>query len=339
MKIKKEYYILFAIILILALYLLFRDRDKTHYQIPKVPTITKKDITKIEISKKPDTSIVLNKKDERWHIAPQGYPADDNKVKPMLDVIENLTLTAMVSESKNYERYDLNDDKKIIIKAWAGEALKRKLEVGKAASSYRHTFVKLTGDHRVYHARENFRGKFDQNVDNLRDKMVLAFDKAQIQEIHITKGEKSIVFGRQQVPVEVSADEKSEPESQQPPKTETVWKSADGKEGDDSKLSRLIGTLSNLRCDNYIDGSKKEDYKEPIYSLQLKGEKDYTLSIFPKTDKDAKNHPAISSENDYPFLLPDHRIKSIMQNPDDLLKKPKPEKPEKPKSQEEGKAE
>jgi hypothetical protein len=321
MKIKKEYYILSAVILVLALYLLFRDRDKTHYKIPKVPTITKKDITKIEISKNSDTSIVLNKKDERWHIAPEGYPADENKVKPMLDVIESLTLTAMVSESKNYERYELNDDKKLLVKAWAGEALKREIEVGKAADSYRHTFVKLTGDHRVYHARENFRGKFDQTVDNLRDKVVLSFDKAQIQELHITKGEKSIVFGRQQVPVEVSADEKSEPETQQPPKTEMVWKSADGKEGDDSKLNRLIGTLSNLQCENYIDGSEKEDYTEPIYSLQLKGEKDYTLSIFPKTDKDAKNHPAISSENDYPFLLPDHRIKNIMQNPDDLLKK------------------
>lgn len=328
MKIKKEYYMLFAIILVLALYLLFRDRDKTHYQIPEISTIAKKDITKIEISKKPDTSIVLNKKDEKWQIAPQGFPADDKVVKPMLDVFENLILTALVSESKNYERYDLNDDKKIIIKAWSGEALKREIEVGKAASSYRHTFVKLTGDHRVYHARENFRGKFDLTQDALRDKVVLSFDKKEIQEIHITKGEQSMTIGKKQAPVEVSTGQKPDAQGEQPPKAEIAWQSDDGKEGDDSKMNSLIGTLSNLRCQNYLDDRKKDDFKESIYTIQLKGAKDYTLSIFPKTDKEAKNYPATSSENDYPFLLTDSQANNIMKNPDELLKKLESDKPE-----------
>ena len=39
----------------------------------------------------------------------------------MLDVIEELTLTALVSESKNYVRYDLSHDEKITVKAWKGK--------------------------------------------------------------------------------------------------------------------------------------------------------------------------------------------------------------------------
>lgn len=320
MKIKKEYSILLAVIIALSLYLTLRNPDRTQYQLPEVPEVDRKDISKIEIAK-PDISIVLNKQGGSWHIAPQAYSADTDKVKNMLDVIEKLTLTALVSESKNYDRYNLNDNEKIVVKAWKEDTLRREFEVGKAATSYRHTFVKLAGDDRVYHARGNFRDKFDQTVDNLRDKIVLSFDQTEIREIRIAKGEQLMVFGRKQVPVEVTAGKEAEVRSPPSPKAETVWQTAEGKKGDESKLSRLLTTLSNLRCEKYIDDRKKEDFTNPIYALQLKGLQEYTLSIFAKTDKSDKNYPAVSSANDYPFLLSDRQADDIMSNPDEMLQK------------------
>ncbi len=320
MKIKKEYSILLAVIIALSLYLTLRNPDRTLYKLPEVPEVARKDISKIEIAK-PDISIVLNKQGGSWHIAPQAYSADTDMVKNMLDVIEKLTLTALVSESKNYDRYNLNDNEKIVVKAWKEDTLRREFEVGKAATSYRHTFVKLAGDDRVYHARGNFRDKFDQTVDNLRDKTVLSFDQTEIQEIRIAKGEQLMVFGRKQVPVEVTAGKEAEVRSPPSPKAETVWQTAEGKKGDESKLSRLLTTLSNLRCEKYIDDRKKEDFTNPIYALQLKGLQEYTLSIFAKTDKSDKNYPAVSSANDYPFLLSDRQADDIMSNPDEMLQK------------------
>lgn len=320
MKIKKEYSILLAVIIALSLYLTLRNPDRTQYQLPEVPEVDRKDISKIEIAK-PDISIVLNKQGGSWHIAPQAYSADTDMVKNMLDVIEKLTLTALVSESKNYDRYNLNDNEKIVVKAWKEDTLRREFEVGKAATSYRHTFVKLAGDDRVYHARGNFRDKFDQTVDNLRDKTVLSFDQTEIREIRIAKGEQLMVFGRKQVPVEVTAGKEAEVRSPPSPKAETVWQTAEGKKGDESKLSRLLTTLSNLRCEKYIDDRKKEDFTNPIYALQLKGLQEYTLSIFAKTDKSDKNYPAVSSANDYPFLLSDRQADDIMSNPDEMLQK------------------
>ena len=321
MKIKKEYSILLAVIIALSLYLTLRNPDRTQYQLPEVPEVDRKDISKIEIAK-PDISIVLNKQGGSWHIAPQAYSADTDKVKNMLDVIEKLTLTALVSESKNYDRYNLNDNEKIVVKAWKEDTLRREFEVGKAATSYRHTFVKLAGDDRVYHARGNFRDTFDQTVDNLRDKTVLSFDQTEIREIRIAKGEQLMVFGRKQVPVEVTAGKEAEVRSPPSPKAETVWQTAEGKKGDESKLSRLLTTLSNLRCEKYIDDRKKEDFTNPIYALQLKGLQEYTLSIFAKKDKSDKNYPAVSSANDYPFLLSDGQADDIMSNPDEMLQKP-----------------
>jgi hypothetical protein len=320
MKVKKEYSVLIVVILALFLYLILRSPDRTHYQLPKIPPVARTDISKVEISKA-DRSIVLNKKDDSWYIAPQGYPADTGKVNNMLDVIKELTLTALVSESKNYNRYNINDDNKITIKAWTGNTLRREFEVGKVAISYRHTFVKLAGDHRVYHARGNFRDKFDYTADNLRDKAVTVFEKAEIQEIHIAKGRQVVVFHRKQVPVEVkSGQEANNQGPPPPPKSETTWLSDNGKKGDESKLDRLLTTLSNLRCEKYIDNRKKHDFTNPIYTLQLNGLKEHTLSIFAKMGEDTKHYPAISSENDYPFLLSDWQANKIMIDPDEMLK-------------------
>ncbi|NIS75020.1 MAG: DUF4340 domain-containing protein, partial [Deltaproteobacteria bacterium] len=110
-------------------------------------------MSKIEISK-PEGSIILSKRDNSWYIDPKGYSAESQKIKKdMLVTIEKLTLTALVSESKTYSRYHLGNDKKISVRAWAGNKLRREFEVGKAAPSLRHTFVKIAGDDRVYHAR------------------------------------------------------------------------------------------------------------------------------------------------------------------------------------------
>jgi hypothetical protein len=323
MKIKKEYIVLVAVILALSLYLVFRNPDRTHYELPKIPEIAGADISKIEISKQGST-IILNKKDNEWHIEPKGYLADVDKVKAMLDGMEKLTVTTLVSESENYNRYDLDDDKKITVKAWQGDALKRDLEVGKTASSFQHTFVKLSGDARVYHGQGNFRGQFDQTVEGLRDKTVLSFDRNEIQEIHITKGKEVIALKRTEVPVEVSTSGKDDAkEAPAPePQTKKVWQTAEGKEGDEAKIDRLLMTLSNLHCEKYVDDKKKEDFSEPVWTALLKGAKDYTLSIFSKKNKDANDYPAISSQIDYPFLLPKWQADRLMKKPEDMLKKP-----------------
>jgi hypothetical protein len=321
MKVKKEYSILVAIMVALVLYLVFREQEKTHYRLPKVPRVAGTEISKIEISKV-EGSIILSKRDNTWYIDPKGYSADSRKIKDMLGTIEEFTLTALVSESKNYSRYHLGNDKKISVRAWAGNKLKREFEVGKAAPSFRHTFVKLAGDDRVYHARDNFRGKFDQTMEDLWDRTVLSFERTEIEGIHITKGEQSILLSRTEVPVEVSTGRKPDAEKKPPPKPEILWHSADGKKGDESAINSLLAALSNLRCQKYVEDRKKEDLKDPIYSIKLRGAEEYTLSIFAKTNMEAKSYPTTSSQSDFPFLLSDGQAEGIMKKPDEMLEKP-----------------
>ena len=320
MNIKKEYLVLFALILLLSLYLILHERDKSHYRLPEFPKVTKKEVNKVEISTQ-DTTVGLKKKDNRWHIVPQGYPADANKVESMLDLIEKLSLTALVSESKNYKRYQLDEDNKLIVKAWSGDTLRREFEIGKAATTFQHTFVKLSDDYRVYQARGNFRNKFGLSVDNLRDKTILSFNVEDIQEIRLSKGGQLIVFTRKQVPAEITSSEEEKAQSSEGPAGEVIWQSNDGKRGNESQLNRILTTLSKLRCEKYLDDSKKEDLSDPIYTIQLKGVQEYSLYVYAKIDESSNNYPATSSTNDYPFLLPSWQVNDIIKNPEEFVEK------------------
>ena len=219
MKIKKEYIILALVIVGLSVYLYMRKEDRNLYELPVLPEVAKVEISKIEISKGKD-SIVLNKRDEKWFIAPQDYPVDGKLVDAMLNEFEKLTVTTLVSETGDYQRYDLGEDKKIAVKAWGGDKLLRDFEVGKAASSFRHTFVKLAEDDRVFHARNNFRNAVDKTVDDLRDKSVLSFQTADITEIKVANEKTSLALSRKEVTEEGTQAQKDSSAAAAPPTLE-----------------------------------------------------------------------------------------------------------------------
>jgi len=318
MKLKKEYFILAGVMVALILYLFLHKSNRTHYRLLKIPAISGKQISKLEIAKSGKT-IVFNKNDNTWHIGPKAYPADSVKVKNILNVVEKLTLTALVSESKNYVRYDLTNDKKINVKAWHGKTLSREFDIGKAAATYQHTFVRLAADPNVYHARGDFRQNFDQTVGDLRDMTVLSYTQKDIREIKLTHDNKTASISRKKVPV--TADEKKEkkPKTSKGLKTKMVWQDAEGNKVDKTKVNRLLSFFNQLKCEKYINDAKKEDFINPILAVTLKGEKGYSLSVFVKKDKDTKTYPAISSENDYPFLLSDAQVNSIKSKIENII--------------------
>jgi hypothetical protein len=240
----------------------------------------------------------------------------------MLDVIDDLILDGLVSESKSYFRYDLDDEKKMTIKVWIGDTLSREFDVGKEAPSYQHTYIKLQNDPRVFLARRAFKRQFDQSVDDLRDKAVLSFDKAEIREMTITTAGKILVLSKTEIPSEktdeakIDKTEKDQPQTEL--RTETIWQTPSGEKKDKAKVEQILSDFDKLQCAEYINDKSKTDFQNPIYTIQLKGTKDYVLSIFEKMQSDADQHPAVSSENDYPFMLREWKVKDIMKKPGEL---------------------
>ena len=322
MKAYKEYIIPACLILALGLYLFLYNPDKTNYKLPVLDAVTKSQISKLDV-KTPDASFAIKKKGSDWYIVPQGYIADTDKVDSMLNDIDKLTLTVLVSEAQDYPRYNLGDDKKITVKAFSDDTVKRDFEIGKPASSYQHTFIKLTDDGRVYHARGNFRKNFNLTIDELRDKKVFSFDKSEIHQIDIIKEKKTITLEKKEISANLNAEEKDseqiQPEHIQSGKKQAVWQNEDGKRCDEKKIEKFLNTMSNLKCDKYINDRKKDDFKNPVYTVVLKGTDEYKLSIFAKEDGKTGKRPVITSENNYPFYLTDYFEKKIMIKPDEIV--------------------
>ena len=315
MKSKKEYVILIAVAIVLVLYLVLHQSDRTLYQLPEMPDLSEKEVTRLEI-KTPDETIELKKEAGQWVIKPLGYKAAEGKIDKMLDTIKDFKLTAMVSASENYTRYDLSEDEKIMVKAWADGAPARTFAIGKAAPSHRHTFVKLPDDPNVYHARNNFRRNFDQTVADLRDKAVLALNTEEIQAVEITHPDKQLKFARTQTEPEVAVspdapDESEKPKDDAPQKP--VWQDTEGNEVEASEVKNLLNSLSDLKCKNYINDREKSDFSDPIYAVTLTGPETYTLSIFEKAAEDDNTYPAVSSGSQYPFNLSAQKAETIME--------------------------
>lgn len=319
MKLKKEYFILTAILVALILYLALHQSNRTHYQLPELSEISGKHISKLEITTA-GNSIIFNKKDNTWYIGPKGFRADATKVKNILNVVEKLKLTALVSESKNYVRYDLKNAKNIRVKVWQDQTLLREFDIGKPAPTFKHTFVKLPNDPNVYHARGNFRRNFARTVDDFRDKTVLSYAQNTIQEMTLTHEKKTISLIRKEIP-ETLPEKKDESaaKASKASKTKTVWEDTKGHEAAPSRISSLLNFLNGLECKRYLDDLKKEDLKNPIYAVALKGEKEYSLLVFAKKDKNAKNYLAISSENESVFALADTQVETIKSKLDEIL--------------------
>lgn len=317
MKIKKEFAILFFIIAVLVFYIYSEKGEKTHYEMPAIEQIQVDDISKINIRKK-ESEISVMKDNDRWLISDKKYQADNTIIEDMLNKISGLTLTALASESKNYSLYDLDEKNRIDVEVYSGDSLLRKINIGKPASSYRHTFIMLDDDPRVFHAEGNIKNVFDKKVPDLRDKKVMAISD-DIAELVLKKGNEEIKIMRSEDPVSVNVTEK-EKEEAKPVEAGPKWITSEGQAVKEGEVDEMVHTLSNFLCDEYIEDKTKDDFKSPIFTATLKGVNTYSISLFAKKDN---QHPAVSSESAYPFLISESKAKKIMKDLGSLLEEVK----------------
>lgn len=177
---KKEYFILIVIILGLGVYILFGRPQNTHYNLIALPEIQKSKFSKIQIDS-PDNSVLIKKQSGEWVLAKEHNTADRKKIEEILDVLKDLQVSALVSKSGNYARYDLAPEKKIRVRAWSRDKLVRDFALGKLAPTGQHTFISLSKDNNVYHAPGRLRDYFQAETEDWIKKENNATEKSQLE--------------------------------------------------------------------------------------------------------------------------------------------------------------
>jgi len=303
---KKEYLILGLVILSLSLYLLFHSTEKTNYDLPELPRVDVEQITSIDIEKN-GTIINFQRKDNAWTVSEENYPVDNTAIKTVLNVIKDLKMSALVSETRDLIRYDLDDKNGVKVTAKKGSELLRSFYVGKVAPTNNHTFVRLADSTLVYHALGNFRRDFDKDMEGFRSKKVFSLERESLTSLVVKKGDLKREF---------FIDKKEGKEGA------PLWKARDGKAVNIESLESLIADLADLECASYSVDKKTSEDKAVLFSILVStglvdtGKK-ATLSLYEKV---ADGHyPGTSSETSYPFILNSYQGDDLALNIDKVL--------------------
>ncbi len=311
MKLKKEYALLGIVILALGIYLFLNKRDRVHYTLPETPRIETADISRVEIQKA-GGDLTLKRTDDGWRLSPGDYPADTAQVEQILKTVANLSVTALVSETQSYARYDLDAERRIEIRAYSNDRLVRQFTVGKAASTFRHTHVLLGEDKNVYHAAGSFRWEFDKAVDELRDKTVLTFDRSAVTAIELTaEGEQLVIAIESPAPEADTAEEPALEGDQTKSPPEARWVTAAGETIEATDVDQLLSALSPLKCSAFLDEAPQTMGDDPQYRLELKGLESKTLEIFSPAAETGSDFSARSSDSPYAFKLTEFEVAKI----------------------------
>jgi len=325
MKLKKEYIILLLIIVALSVYLVTRSQNQTQYELPKPAQVDSQKINRLVITKG-NRHIDLNKKDDQWYIGPKDYLADSIKVRNMVKAAADLTFTDLISESGNYERYDLTDDQKINVQAFVGSEMVRKFDIGKTAPTNQHTFARLADDPKVYDARGLLNTTFNHTADDMRDLTVVSFEKSDISALEVQKGAQTLTLAKKEIPPEVKpqpADgDKPAEQKKAVAQPQPQWQDEQGKAVDQSAVDRLLSDFSKYKCSQYLADNAADDLKTkaPIWTLTFKSDKEtHTLSVYNKATAEATDYPALSSSQPYAFTIDKSKAETIEKQMDKLL--------------------
>jgi hypothetical protein len=288
-----------------------RQMGVIRYKVPKLALIEKDSIDKLVFTNTHGTFALEKDKDDatKWRIMPEGYPVAPAHINAMLDDISGLTISELISEKKQYDRYELDGKNKIHVTAYIGETLVREFDIGKPSSTYSHTYVTLKDNPDIYSVKGNLQSLFNKDIGELRDDKVLSYPKDEITEIILEFDDQVVMISKQLKELGENGA----------PTGEDVWFS-DTIKGPVRKkaVDDILNTMGNLVCEEYTPDIEKSDLEaQPFdYRITARGKKDYVLTIF---DHPGDNkYPAYSSESEYAFKLIGWRATKMMKKLDDL---------------------
>ena len=283
------YAILGAIIIALVLYVVLRRQNRVQYDLPVLERVSVGEIEELSIASPNGSTIRMERSGEDWLILPQGYKVDSKLAADMTKAISDFRISDLVSTAAFYGRYDLGEETKLTITAGGDGRDLLVFDAGKRAPSFNHTYVLIPGDDQVYHATGDLRRTFDKSISDLRDKLVLEFDKTQVQTLSLAWPDRDLQLVQSTETTGSGADATER----------KVWRSPSGDLWEEAPVNELLDRIDDLRCSKFLE-DEKADLGQPLLVLTAGGDKEYRFFLFGEVDG---GYQARSSETPYPFLI------------------------------------
>lgn len=298
-----------GIIAVLVLYLLLANKNRRNGDIPNLPAL-KGSLDEIVISAN-NKQIKFAGKDGKWIINGE-FPADNARLEAVEKSIKDIEITDLISKGQYYQKYDLNPEKAIKVVAKISGEVKRDILIGKAGSTSRNTYIKLSGSNNVYLASGNLAEVFSKDIDNFMDKQIHKFSRSDIESLELNY-QGRIYFEQKK---EAAKDDKKDKKNE--PKAETVkWISKDlsGAVLDEAKAGYLADAFAALKADSYPAKNKKD---LTSYICLVAGKVQGRNIEFRIHKKDGENYLCSSSESPYIFTINEWTAKKFFKKKSDF---------------------
>jgi len=97
------------------------------------------------------------------------------------------------------------------------------------------------------------------------------------------------------------------------------WQAADGRAADPAAVEALLTQLSHLTCEKFLPDRNPAEFKDPAFTIILRGLAEHRLSIFAPPDPADRDQPAVSSAAPQAFILAELQVKQIVKPPEAFL--------------------
>ena len=295
-----------GIIAALALYLIFSGRN-WH----SGPDMVWKDPPDEMIITKGESTITLQKKDTKWLIGTEAFPADHSAVENILTKMKDLEVVDLISEKGYLEKYGLVPEKYTEVQIKKDGSVFRKIHFGKKSPTNRHTFITLESGKAVYLASGVFDGLLNKTVDQLRDKTIIKISRDAVSSFKVTQKGRSFVFEKKHVEQAPVEDGNAKNKEEKPEKNEDVWicRGFEKVALDTKKVDQFLSALDPLKATAFPDMKKDKLGRASTVVTVNAFNAETELCIYDKnTDK---KYVASSSASPYVFTLDEWKARKF----------------------------
>jgi hypothetical protein len=258
----------------------------------------------VALAEKPDSiqiekggsKLVLAKEGDKWTVGEKKYPADIDKVDSIVNAVSTLKVFETLSGGDDATRFGLGEKDGLTVTAWTGGKELRRIEVGKATSTARQSYVRLGGDTDILMVSGNLTQEFGVGLSELRDKRVFSFAVKDATAVEV-RGKESYSLSKTG--------------------ESAAWKVdglTRGKEiaVENAKVDGWLSSLASLRASDFApEGTAPTG--EPFATVKITlGSRTASLAVYsvPKIgeNKDKAGYLCSSSETPYLFYIPEYDV-------------------------------
>lgn len=303
-----------GIIAVLVLYLLLVKSDRPSSRVPDVDQ-WEGECTEIVIDKKSEEKIRIYKKEGKWVLGEEAFPADITRVEKMITSMKELEITDFISDGPYYEKYDLTPGRAFRVTVKEDSKILRDVLIGKKSSTNRNTYIKFPEKKEIYLSSGNLVSDFDQEIADLRDKEIYNIDKDAVESLELVYNGKKLTFTKQVVEVKDEAAKEGE-EAEVKKEEKWVCKEYKSLELSSNKVESLVNSFRTIKASSFPD-IKKDAMRSSVCTLKGRAyNKDIILTIHKQDDE--KNYLCTSSESPYVFTLREYNVKKFFKGISDF---------------------